>query len=151
MKGQVGAQLHVHDELAYGGGACPRSAQRVGELREACVALEELLVAQLNACVPIGGYREDAGLEEVSAEVLEQGRVAATADDAVVDLAGLLLLQYLSLEALAVDVHGEVIDGRRLGEREEEGALDLASVLVVESDVGVDRGDLLGDLDIELE
>jgi len=115
-----------------GGGAEALDVEAVAVAGEAALDRKHLAVGDLDAAVLAGRDRENAGLQQAAARVLEQGRVAHPADDVLVGAAGLLGVEEFGIDGLAVHPHAELADSRAVGDREEVGALGGPVVGVVE-------------------
>ena len=107
-------------------------------------------VAERHLLVAVRRDGEDLHLQQVVADVLEQTGVLGTADDAGVNLPRLVGLDQLALHLLAVDDHGELVDGGPLGDGEDVGGFEVAVGVVAEGLLDLGEGDLILDGDAHL-
>jgi len=109
------AEVDGERELADGGGVGRRSAQRVDVLEAPGPRAHELQVAQHHAPRSRGRHGEDPGAVAVPVDPLEQRRLVRGAHRGLVLGGGLLPLDDLALDELAVGLDGERGDHRALG------------------------------------
>ncbi len=126
------AQFHGHGEVLHRAIAERPGAQGVGEAKETLGAGQHLAIGEGQRALGPGGDGEDAGLEEASAHIFQQGRVQVSAHNGVVDGPGLVLVQQLTLQHLAVHGHLKIAHRGVPGQGEDEGALHLAAARVAE-------------------
>ena len=142
-----GRRLHLHTDrylFQWTGGEL-LGVEGIDVAHQALIHGQDLLVLDLDPPLAVRGDGEDAGLKCVPANVLQQGRVLALADDLLVDAAGLIPIQHLPLQPLAIHPHVEAGDGCLLGQGEDIGALHGEIRLVEEDLIHASGSHLVGD------
>ncbi len=119
--------------------------QGVSIADQAAIDRDDLAILDLDPLFRFGGNGVDPCAKRVAAHVLEQGRVATAADNALIDVARLVGGQHLARQPLVVDPHGKVVDRRTLGQGKEIHAFQLFPALVDEHLVHVRGGHLILD------
>ena len=145
-------QLHADGDLLHRRAAVVAGAQRVVEVVEAVLLFEHLRVGEVHRARLAGGDGEDAGLEEATVEVFEQGGVQLAADDLFVDAPRLLAREQLALHGLAIDGQLEVADRGVLGQGEDVDAFSRARTIVAKDlgHVHIGHGSFYGGFDAVL-
>ena len=110
---------------------------------------QDLRVRDFDPLLLTGLDGEDAGLEDVSAGPFQQARVAALAENLLVNLPCPLLLDDVGGDLLAADPHGEARDRGVLGQGEVEDALGAGFRVIDERFLDHGPGDLVADVDLD--
>ncbi|MCZ7635654.1 MAG: hypothetical protein M5U12_06165 [Verrucomicrobia bacterium] len=96
------------------------------------VGAEQLRVGELHLLLAARFDGEDAHLEQVTTDVLEEGGIAVFADDVLVELPRLVGGQEFGGHLTAVHFHAEPVDLSAFGHRKDVGPFELLVVGVVE-------------------
>ena len=115
--------------------------QRQPEEAAAAIGLQGHGVVQQDPLRVPGEDRKHPHPEQVVADLFKDCRVALSGDDTSIDVRGPPALDQLALDQLVrLNVHGETADRRPAGQVEDERALLLDVVWVVERLVDLDQG-----------
>ena len=144
------AELHVDLKLAQRMLPQHFALQGVLIAIRAAAQRQHLGVGDRDAFLRLGRNGEHAGLEQVAAGPFQQARVAALAEDGLVNLAGALFLDHVGLDEPVADPHAEAGNRGVLRQREVKDALQRGTGMVDERFLDGGAGDLVADVDRHL-
>jgi hypothetical protein len=128
----------------------PFRIKRIAVTVDAVLRGEELGVRDLNPSLFSGPNREDARRKRRTAHVLEKGGVDGPPDVVFVDRAGLVGVEDLRLERLAVNPEQEARHDRTRRNREHVTALQRAAGLISEDLVDARGDDAVAGVDLDV-
>ncbi len=158
MRGRIDRsdrQLRRHHplqfELADGTLRLIASNKGVGIHKQIEIAPHHLTVLERHPAFLKRFDGENSQPDQIASDIFEQGGVAHAADNAFVDLPGLLCLDHLALDRFAVNVQTHVLD-RRIGRKGKQiGALEPPIRGVAEDLIQLRHGHLIADFHLNLQ